>query len=370
MRREYLSSSQLWLGCVCSMAALSEPAWGSSPILYANSVGWLVEPAFSSSRFLPGITFGTVLSDQSSKDAGLLVLASGDADSDVDYDSDGNDDDDEDDNEDEDDDDSEGDDDRDEDDDDDESDHDGGGGGSTDSGGGSTDGGGGSTDGGGGSTDGGGGSTDGGGGSTDGGGGSTDGGGGSTDGGGGSTDGGGGSTDSSGGGDTGGDTGGGAATPSEPTSGDTPTVSGAPASRLVSADSAVRPRIGSGGGSWSRVVSSDDNPFEPYFENNVSPQNLAKILAYFGLVDSFAGLPDDGHVDIVWLEFERKPSLKGLTIVIDGSARAPDLSAVAGKLAVLIFLDQSTLTKGSEVVAVFGNADADGANMAKRRPLR
>ena len=168
----------------------------------------------------------------------------------------------------------------------------------------------------------------------------------------------------------GGSTGGGAGTPPKPTSSETQTVSGAPAGRPVSTDSAVRPRIGSGGGSWSRAVSSDDNPFEPYFENNVSPQNLAKILAYFGLLDRFAALPDDGQVDIVWLEFERKPSLRGLSVVIDGTAQVPDLSAVAGKLAVLVFLDQSTLTKGSDVVAVFGNADPDGANVARRRPLR
>ncbi len=174
-----------------------------------------------------------------------------------------------------------------------------------------------------------------------------------------------------GGGDTGGGgTGGGVATPSKPTPGEAPTVPGAQAGRPVSTDAPVRPRIGSGGGSWSRAVSSDDNPFEPYFENNVSPQNLAKILAYFGLLDRFAALPDDGQVDIVWLEFERKPSLKGLSVVIDGTAKAPDLSAVAGKLAVLVFLDQSTLKKGSDVVAVFGNADVDGANMARRRPLR
>ena len=77
MRRNYLSSSQLWLGCVCSLATLSEPTWGS-PIVYANSVGWLTEPAISSSRFLPAVTFGTVFSDRSSKETGLLVLASED----------------------------------------------------------------------------------------------------------------------------------------------------------------------------------------------------------------------------------------------------------------------------------------------------
>ena len=304
MRRNYLSSSQLWLGCMCSLATLSEPAWGS-PIVYANSVGWLAEPAISSSRFLPGVTFGTVLSDRSSKDAGLLVLASGDGESD--------------------DDDSESDDDSENDDDSDsdsESDSD------DDS-----------------------------------------------------------ESDDTGPVDTGpvdagpvdagpvdaGPVDAGpvdAGTPSNPTPGATPTVSGAPAGRPVSTDSAVTPRIGSGGGSWSGAVSSDDNPFEPYFENNVSPQNLSKILAYFGLVDRFAALPDDGQVDIVWLEFERKPSLKGLSVVIDGTAKAPDLSAVAGKLAVLVFLNQSTLTKGSDVVAVFGNSDVDGANMARRRPLR
>jgi hypothetical protein len=366
MRHKYLSSSQLWLGCMCSLATLSEPAWGS-PIAYANSVGWLAEPAISSSRFLPAVTFGTVLSDRSSKDTGWLVLASGDADSDdsdsddsdsddsdsddsdcddcdsVDSDCDDSDSDDSDsddsDSDDSDSDDSESDDsesddsesddsesddsesdsddsgDYDDDRDDDENDYDGGG----DTGGGDT--------------------------------------------GGGDTGGGG-----TGGGDTGG--GGGAATPSKPTPGETPTVSGAQAGRPVSTDPAVRPQVGSGGGSWSRAVSTDDNPFDPYFENNVSPKNLAKILAYFRLLDRFAALPDDGQVDIVWLEFERKPSLKGLSVVIDGTAQAPDLSSVAGKLAVLVFLDQSTLTKGSDVVAVFGNADADGANMAKRRPLR
>ena len=329
MRRNYLSSSQLWLGCMCSLATLSEPAWGS-PIVYANSVGWLAEPAISSSRFLPGVTFGTVLSDRSSKDAGLLVLASGDGESDDDDsesdDDSENDDDSDSDSDSENDDDSESDSDS-ENDDDSESDSD------DDS-----------------------------------------------------------ESDDTGPVDTGpvdagpvdagpvdagpvdaGPVDAGpvdAGTPSNPTPGATPAVSGAPAGRPVSTDSAVTPRIGSGGGSWSGAVTSDDNPFEPYFENNVSPQNLSKILAYFGLVDRFAALPDDGQVDIVWLEFERKPSLKGLSVVIDGTAKAPDLSAVAGKLAVLVFLNQSTLTKGSDVVAVFGNADVDGANMARRRPLR
>ena len=328
------------------MATLSEPTWGS-PIVYANSVAWGAEPAISSSRFMPGVIFGAVLPDYRTNGTGWLVLASGvgddsgtdndrgddnsgdDGDGDsgdsdrndsVIDDGDGGDDMSDDDNTDSDSgDDDSGDDESEENEDTDDTDD-------TDYGGGDT--------------------------------------------GGGDTGGGGTGGGDTGGGGTGGGTGGGVATPSEPTPGEAPTVPGVQAGRPVSTDPAVRPRIGSGGGSWSRAVSSDDNPFEPYFENNVSPQNLAKILAYFGLLDRFAVLPDDGQVDIVWLEFERKPSLKGLSVVIDGTAQVPDLSAVAGKLAVLVFLDQSTLTKGSDVVAVFGNADPEGANMARRRPLR
>ena len=76
MRRKYLSSSQLWLGCMCSLATLSEPTWGS-PIVYANSVAWGAEPAISSSRFMPGVIFGAVLPDYRTKGTGWLVLASG-----------------------------------------------------------------------------------------------------------------------------------------------------------------------------------------------------------------------------------------------------------------------------------------------------
>jgi hypothetical protein len=344
MRHNYLSSSQLWLGCMCSLATLSEPALGS-PIVHANSVGWLAEPAISSSRFQPGVIFGAILPDHRTKGTDWLVLASGvgddsGTDSDSDDDNSGDDSDDDSDDSDSNDsviDDSDGGDDISDDD-------------NTDSHSGDDDSGDDESEENEENDD------------TDYGGGDTGGG----DTGGGGTGGGG----TGGGGTGGGGTGGGGANPSKPTPGEAPTVPGEQAGRPVSTDAPVRPRIGSGDGSWSRVVSSDDNPFEPYFENNVSPQNLAKILAYFGLLDRFAALPDDGQVDIVWLEFERKPSLRGLSVVIDGTAQVPDLSAVTGKLAVLVFLDQSTLTKRSDGVAVFGNADADGANMARRRPLR
>ena len=76
MRRKYLSSPQLWLGCMCSLATLSEPTWGS-PIVYAKSVGWGAEPAPSSGSFMPGVIFGAVLPDHRTKGTGWLVLARG-----------------------------------------------------------------------------------------------------------------------------------------------------------------------------------------------------------------------------------------------------------------------------------------------------
>ncbi len=88
------------------------------------------------------------------------------------------------------------------------------------------------------------------------------------------------------------------------------------------------------------------------------------------MVESYAALADDGRVDVVWLKFERRPTLKGLNVVIDGTQRTPDLSAATGKLAVLIFVDQTTLTQKSNVVAVFGKEDAAAAAKAIRRPLR
>jgi hypothetical protein len=139
-----------------------------------------------------------------------------------------------------------------------------------------------------------------------------------------------------------------------------------PAARPSDAVPAVLAELGSGGGSASGEPPLEDDPIKPYFENNVSGQTLAKILSYFGLQDRFAAFADDGEVDIVWLEFERKASLKGLDVLIDGTNRTPDLSATVGRLAVLIFLDQSTITRQSDVVAVFGS----GSYQAARRPLR
>ena len=127
--------------------------------------------------------------------------------------------------------------------------------------------------------------------------------------------------------------------------------------------------FGSGGDPLRKALLNDQK-FEPYFENNVSSQQLKDILAYFDLADRFAGLGDDGTVDIVWLKFERQPSLKGLNVVIDGTRRTPDLVAAVGTLAVMIFLDQGTLTNRSEVIPVFGGDDAGDAAKAKRRPLR
>ncbi len=86
--------------------------------------------------------------------------------------------------------------------------------------------------------------------------------------------------------------------------------------------------------------------------------------------ERFAALADDGQVDIVWLKFERRPMLRGLKVLIDGTERTPDLSATAGKLTVAIFVDQTTLTQRSNVVAVFGKEDAGAAAKANRRPLR
>ena len=127
--------------------------------------------------------------------------------------------------------------------------------------------------------------------------------------------------------------------------------------------------FGSGGDPLRKALLNDQK-FEPYFENNVSSQQLKDILAYFDLADRFAALGDDGTVDIVWLKFERQPSLKGLNVVIDGTRRTPDLVAAVGTLAVMIFLDQGTLTNRSEVIPVFGGDDAGDAAKAKRRPLR
>lgn len=70
------------------------------------------------------------------------------------------------------------------------------------------------------------------------------------------------------------------------------------------------------------------------------------------------------------MKFERRPTLRGLNVLIDGTRRIPDLSATVGPLAVLIFLDQATLRQRSSVVPVFGNGDADTAAKATRRPLR
>jgi hypothetical protein len=151
---------------------------------------------------------------------------------------------------------------------------------------------------------------------------------------------------------------------------ETTPVANVPAEPPVSVVQAIVSQLGLGGGSVLGPLPSDDNPFNPYFENNISPQNLAYILAYFGLGERFAAIPDDGQVDIVWLEFERQPSLKGLTVMIDGIERTPDLSAAAGKLVVLIFRNQSTLTRDSDVVAVFGKDDGAAADKATRRPLR
>ena len=139
-----------------------------------------------------------------------------------------------------------------------------------------------------------------------------------------------------------------------------------PVARPDAGAPAVIADLESGGGSASDVLPMPDDPFNPFFEDNVSGQSLANILIYFGLQDRFAALSDDGIVDIVWLEFERKASLKGLSLLISGTNRDPDLSATVGRLAVLIFLDQSTITRQSDVIAVFGN----GAYEAAPRPLR
>lgn len=110
--------------------------------------------------------------------------------------------------------------------------------------------------------------------------------------------------------------------------------------------------------------------FEPYYENNVSSHSLENILAYFDLADRFANLADDGTVDIVWLKFEERPMLKGLNALIDGTRHTPDLAAAVGPLVVMVFLDQATLRKQSDVIPVFGNSDAADAIKATRRPLR
>jgi hypothetical protein len=149
-----------------------------------------------------------------------------------------------------------------------------------------------------------------------------------------------------------------------------PPVPVVPTPAPVPGQPALGALFGSGGGSSPGAVPARDNRYEPYFENNVSGANLQNILAYFGLQERFAALADDGQVDIVWLKFERRPMLRGLKVLIDGTERTPDLSATAGKLTVAIFVDQTTLTQRSNVVAVFGKEDAGAAAKANRRPLR
>ena len=189
--------------------------------------------------------------------------------------------------------------------------------------------------------------------------------------------------DDQGGGDTGGGTGGGPGPDPDPAPTDTTTDPGPTAPTGGTAGGLIRPvppvilenrslaftgLFGSGGDPLRTAVLNDQR-FEPYFENNVSSQQLKDILAYFDLSGRFAALGDDGTVDIVWLKFERQPTLKGLNVVIDGTQRTPDLVASVGTLAVMIFLDQGTLTKRSEVVPVFGD-DTGNAAKATRRPLR
>lgn len=111
----------------------------------------------------------------------------------------------------------------------------------------------------------------------------------------------------------------------------------------------------SSGGDPLRRAPAKGSRFVRYFENNVSAQALKTILAYFGLADQFSALGDDGTVDIVRRKFESRPALTGLTELIDGTPRTPDLVAAVGPLAVMIFRDQSTLTKASEVIPVFGD---------------
>jgi hypothetical protein len=48
----------------------------------------------------------------------------------------------------------------------------------------------------------------------------------------------------------------------------------------------------------------------------------------------------------------------------------PDLVAAVGPLAVMVFRDQATLKRASEVIPVFGDEDAGDAAKARRRPLR
>lgn len=153
--------------------------------------------------------------------------------------------------------------------------------------------------------------------------------------------------------------------PPSPTGGSAPETPVLPIKRSV----ALTPLLSSGGTLPRRTLINDPK-FEPYFENNVSSKSLKDILVYFGLADRFAALADDGTADIVWLKFERRPTLKGLNVYIDGTRRVPDLSAAVGPLAVLVFRDQATLRQRSTVVAIFGDADADTAAKATRRPLR
>ena len=150
-----------------------------------------------------------------------------------------------------------------------------------------------------------------------------------------------------------------------PTGGSAPETAVPPVERT----GALTPLLSSGGTLLRRTLINDQK-FEPYFENNVSSKSLKDILVYFGLADRFAALGDDGTADIVWLKFERRPTLKGLNVYIDGTRRVPDLSAAVGPLVVLVFRDQATLRQRSTVVALFGDADADTSAKATRRPLR
>jgi hypothetical protein len=129
------------------------------------------------------------------------------------------------------------------------------------------------------------------------------------------------------------------------------------------------PLLGSGGDLLRRAQAKEPR-FVPCFENKVSAQALKTILAHFGLADQFCALGEDGTVDIVRLKFESRPALKGLNVLIDGAPRMPDLVAAVGPLAVMVFRDQATLKRASEVIPVFGDETGGDAAKARRRPLR
>lgn len=75
-------------------------------------------------------------------------------------------------------------------------------------------------------------------------------------------------------------------------------------------------------------------------------------------------------MDTVRLKFESRPALKGLNVLIDGAPRMPDLVAAVGPLAVMVFRDQATLKRASEVIPVFGDETGGDPAKARRRPLR